>query len=111
VIETDFRTENRTTGMGGSGTSRTGAGIASGSEAQQHSEGRVAFAIEKQTAKIPSDMFLWASFASMGVSLGLQLAGHKERSLFIGQWAPSFLILGLYNKVVKVAGSDRVHAS
>ena len=27
-------------------------------------------------------------------------------SLFVGQWAPTFLILGLYNKLVKVAGSD-----
>jgi hypothetical protein len=25
---------------------------------------------------------------------------------FVGQWAPTFLILGLYNKIVKIAGSD-----
>ena len=46
----------------------------------------------------------------MGVSLVLQISGKKEESLFVGQWAPSFLILGVYNKLVKVAGSDRVHA-
>ena len=28
-------------------------------------------------------------------------------SLFIGQWAPTFLIFGLYNKLVKQLGSDR----
>ncbi len=28
-------------------------------------------------------------------------------SNFIGQWAPTLLVLGLYNKLVKVAGHDR----
>jgi hypothetical protein len=27
---------------------------------------------------------------------------------FVGLWVPSLLLLGLYNKIVKVAGSDRV---
>ncbi|MEW6296439.1 MAG: hypothetical protein AB1671_01690 [Thermodesulfobacteriota bacterium] len=71
----------------------------------EHAEGRVARAIEHQTAKLPSDAFLWAALGSMAVSLGLQLTGRPHTSLFIGQWAPSFLLLGLYNKVVKVAGS------
>ncbi|MEX2176244.1 MAG: hypothetical protein WD872_17920 [Pirellulaceae bacterium] len=81
------------------------------SEAQQHSEGYVARTIEEQTAKLPSDVFLWAAVASMGISLFLQSSGRRQDSLFIGQWAPAFLLMGLYNKVVKVAGSDRVHAS
>src|ERR1051325_10807310 len=76
-------------------------------EAQEHSEGVVARAIEQQTAKLPSDIFLWAAFASIGGSLFLQMSGKKEESLFVGQWAPTFLILGLYNKLVKVAGSDQ----
>jgi hypothetical protein len=72
----------------------------------QHTEGPVATAIEQQTAKLPSDLFLWASLASMGVSLFLQTQGHKERSLFVGQWAAPFLLLGLYNKLVKLEGTD-----
>ena len=28
------------------------------------------------------------------------------RVTFVGQWAPTFLILGLYNKLVKQLGSD-----
>ena len=80
-------------------------------EAREHSEGVVARTIEDQTAKLPSDLWLWAAFASMGVSLALQLKGKKDESLFIGQWAAPFLILGVYNKLVKIAGSDRVHAS
>ena len=71
-----------------------------------HREGGVAKAIESQTAKFPSDLFLWAAFGSMAGSLALQMMGKKEQSNFVGQWAPTFLILGLYNKIVKVAGSD-----
>jgi hypothetical protein len=78
-----------------------------GGEAWEHSEGAVARTIEKQTAKLPSDTFLWAALAAMGVSLGLQLTGRKHESLFIGQWPAPFLLFGIYNKLVKVAGSDR----
>jgi len=76
-------------------------------EAYQHSEGIVARTIESQTAKLPSDVFLWAAVGSIAGSLALQCMGRKHTSLFVGQWAPTFLILGLYNKIVKVAGSDR----
>ena len=72
----------------------------------QHSEGPVAEAIEEQTAKLPSDLFLWTAIGCMGVSLTLQLMKQKHVSLFIGQWAPSILILGLYNKLVKLEGHD-----
>src|SRR3954466_7112851 len=93
-------------------SSRTGTGQNLGSSVtrQEHSEGVVARTIEEQTAKLPSDLFLWAAGASIIGSLVLQCSGWKEESLFVGQWAPTFLILGLYNKVVKVAGSDRATA-
>lgn len=74
----------------------------------QHTEGTVARAIEQQTAKLPSDLFLWAAGASIAGSLLLQMSGRAHGSLFVGQWAPTLLILGLYNKLVKVAGSDPV---
>ena len=79
-------------------------------EAQEHSEGKVARTIEEQTAKLPSDTFLWAAIGAMAVSAGLQVAGNKQVSNFIGQWAPTFLIFGLYNKLVKQHGSDRLAA-
>lgn len=71
-----------------------------------HSEGTVAKTIEQQTAKLPSDLFLWAAIGSITGSLVLQMLGDRERSQFVGQWAPTLLMLGLYNKIVKVAGSD-----
>ena len=33
--------------------------------------------------------------------------GKKQVSLFVAQWAPTLLIFGLYNKLVKQLGSDR----
>jgi hypothetical protein len=80
-------------------------------EAHKHEEGALTRKIEGQTAKIPSDMFLMGALASIGVSLALEMSGEKEKSRFVGQWVSPFLLLGVYNKLVKVAGSDRVHAS
>jgi hypothetical protein len=79
-------------------------------EAAQHSEGTVARRIEEQTAKLPSDAFLWAAVAAMGASLFLQTTARKPESLFVGQWVAPFLLFGIYNKIVKVAGSDRLAA-
>jgi hypothetical protein len=78
-------------------------------DAYKHSEGPVARGIEHYTAQMPSDWFLWAGGASIVASATLHLLGRKEDAQFVGHWAPTFLILGLYNKIVKVAGSDRVH--
>jgi hypothetical protein len=79
-------------------------------EAEEHSEGTVARRIEQQTAKVPSDAFLWAAVAAMGASLFLQRSDRKLESLFVGQWVAPFLLFGIYNKIVKVAGSDRLPA-
>jgi hypothetical protein len=78
------------------------------SGAEQKTEGPVARTIEQQTAKLPSDIFLWAALGSIGVSAALQLAGKQKVSLFVGQWVAPFLLLGVYNKIVKVAGSDQL---
>lgn len=69
-------------------------------------EGKVAKAIEDQTSKLPSDTFLWAAGASMAISLTLKIIGRQHTALFVGQWAAPFLLLGIYNKIVKVAGHD-----
>jgi len=79
-------------------------------EADQHSEGVLARTIEEQTAKLPSDVFLWAAGASIIGSLTLKVMGKDHDALFVGQWAAPFLLLGVYNKIVKVAGSDRAPA-
>ncbi len=77
------------------------------SQTYQHTEGRVAKSIEQQTAKLPSDLFLWAAGASILASLALKIGKRERDSEFVGLWAPTFLLLGVYNKIVKVLGSDR----
>lgn len=72
----------------------------------KHSEGPVATAIEEQTAKLPSDLFLWLAMGSIAISLGYKIAGKNDKALFVGQWPPTFLLLGLYNKLVKLEGHD-----
>jgi hypothetical protein len=72
-----------------------------------HKEGKVAKAIETQTAKLPSDLFLWTAFGAMGASLTLNLLGKDHIGLFVGQLAAPILIMGLYNKLVKVEGHDK----
>lgn len=71
-------------------------------------EGKLTKEIEKQTSKIPSVVFLGAALASMAISACLKCAKGKDDkdALFIGQWAAPFLLLGIYNKIVKTEGHD-----
>jgi hypothetical protein len=73
-----------------------------------HAEGPIARGLEQQTAKLPSDLFLWAAVGSILASLLFKAINKHHDSTFIGQWAPTFLLLGIYNKLVKQHGSDRV---
>ncbi|MGN7811701.1 hypothetical protein [Flavobacterium sp. 22076] len=72
----------------------------------QNTEGATAKAIEEQTSKLPSDLFLYAALAAMRTSLTLKCLGRKHTALFVGQWASPFLLLGVYNKLVKLEGHD-----
>jgi hypothetical protein len=74
----------------------------------EHREGPVARTIEQQTAKLPSDTFLWAAMGSIAGSLVMLAMGQEKKANFIGQWAPTLLILGLYNKMVKLHGSESI---
>lgn len=70
-------------------------------------EGKMATAIERQTARfLPSDLFLWAAGGAILAALALKLRHREEESLFVGQWAPTLLLLGMYNKMVKYLGTE-----
>jgi hypothetical protein len=74
---------------------------------QEHQEGKYTRAIERQTAKLPSSGYLALAIGSMAISAGLAVfSNRKEWGTFVGLWAPSFLLMGIYNKLVKVQGSD-----
>lgn len=77
-----------------------------GARSGQIGEGPVARALEEQTAKLPSDVWLWAAGGSIVASLILQMSDERQKALFVGNWAPTFLLLGIYNKLVKLHGSD-----
>jgi hypothetical protein len=62
--------------------------------------------LESQSTNIPTSAFLGAAIASIIGSLSLKLAGKDQQALFVGQWAAPFLLLGIYNKMVKQHGSD-----
>ena len=94
-----------TLGQTNYGTSQMGHGD---SQMTQHTEGTVARTIEQQTAKLPSDTFLWAAIGSIGASAILRMMGKKNASLFVGEWVAPFMLFGVYNKIVKTAGSDRL---
>ncbi len=78
--------------------------LATRTKAKKHAEGRVSRFLEHRTQRVPSDLFLWAALASIGTAFTLELAGREEKGHFVGQWVAPFLLLGLYNRIVK-AGS------
>lgn len=71
-----------------------------------YKEGKMTKEIEDKTARIPSKLYLMAALSSMAVSLSLKCMGKKHDALFVGQWAAPFLLLGIYNKIVKTHGHD-----
>ena len=72
----------------------------------QHREGPIAKAIEKQTAKLPSDVFLWLGLGCLGAAMVLRAMRRSNTGLLVGEWASPFLIMGLYNKLVRLEGTD-----
>ena len=74
--------------------------------AVRKSEGEVTKMIESQTARVPSGTYLSLAIISMVGSLLLMLMGKRNVANFVGQWAPTILIMGLYNKLVKLEGSE-----
>jgi hypothetical protein len=69
-------------------------------------EDQITAAIEKVTSQVPSSVYLALALGSMAISVGFQAAKKPHNALFVGQWAAPFLILGIYNKLVKLHGSD-----
>lgn len=64
-------------------------------------EDTVTTVVEQQTKKIPSIGFLGVAVGCMAASAALMLTGHKKWANFVGQWAPTILIMGVYNKITK----------
>ena len=72
---------------------------------QTHTEGAVAKSIEQHTAIAVRLFSLGGSQLDCNV-LDAAMSGKAQASTFVGQWASTLVILGLYNKLVKQLGSD-----
>lgn len=55
------------------------------------------------TDKVPEETWYWASLGSIIGSMVLFVADKHDWSVFVGQWAPTFLLLGLFHKLLKPA--------
>ncbi len=75
-------------------------------------EGKTTAMIERQTSRLPSIAYLGLAFGSMALSAGLAASARPGRRFgspkrlelanFVGQWVPSLLVIGVYNKLVKI---------
>jgi hypothetical protein len=71
----------------------------------EHGESWVTRVVEQQSAKVPSDWFLFLSIGAMAASLALELTGKRRESRFVGMWPGPLLVMGVYNKLVKTFGA------
>lgn len=69
-------------------------------------EGEISKRVEQITSRVPSMGFLGLAIGSMALSAGLALANKRELATFVGLWAPSILLIGVYNKLIKLHGSE-----
>lgn len=51
--------------------------------------------------KIPVGTYYFAMLGSIVAALGFYVSGKKDTAQFIGQWAPTFALLGLMNKLLQ----------
>jgi len=82
-------------------------GSANYSGQQPATEDNFTKTVEDYTAEIPSSAFLGVAVGAMALSLVCQMTGQGKWGNFIAQWVPTWLIIGVYNKLVKLEGHDQ----
>lgn len=53
----------------------------------------------RSVRRMPSDLFLWAAGASLALSAGLRFAGRRDDAIFVGEWVPTMLLLGVLTRL------------
>jgi hypothetical protein len=58
------------------------------------------------TDNIPEQVWYWAALLSILISAGLKIGKKDDMALFVGQWPPTFLLFGLYHRVIRPSTSS-----
>ena len=53
------------------------------------------------TDQVPEQAWYWAALGSIIVSATLFIINKRDWSIFVGQWPPTFLLFGLYHKLLR----------
>jgi hypothetical protein len=53
------------------------------------------------TNQIPEQAWYWAAVGSIIGSAALKLMNRNDLSIFVGQWPPTFLLFGIYHRLVR----------
>ena len=71
-------------------------------------ESKVAKVAETKPKETQPSIFITLAGAAIALSLGLALSKKKKSwAVFVGQWAPTILLLGIYDKVIKTDSSSK----
>jgi hypothetical protein len=62
--------------------------------------------LEAYTAAVPSSAYLAVAAGAMAFSFACQVAGRGKWGNFLAQWVPTWMIIGIYNKLVKLHGHN-----
>jgi hypothetical protein len=54
--------------------------------------------LPQRLTEVGRDVFLLGATLSIGAALMLRALGRQHDALFVGQWAPTLLLLGLYTQ-------------
>jgi hypothetical protein len=73
---------------------------------------RIVHAIEERTSQIPPMGFMGLAVGSMVLAAAIEVfSKKKEYGNFIGLWAPSFLMMGIYNRLLRLESLEGRSAS
>jgi hypothetical protein len=53
------------------------------------------------TDNVSERTWYWAAVGSIIASAALKLAKRDHMAVFVGQWAPSFLLFGLFHRILQ----------
>jgi hypothetical protein len=53
------------------------------------------------TDQVPQEVWYWAALGSIIASATLFLVGKRDWSIFVGQWPPTFLLFGMFHKILR----------